>query len=73
MIYGPQTPITLTLGGGQPSPPPKASYREATMRRGHPRRGRVVREEGELLLIEFYATGEEFVHKDDVEIAWRRP
>lgn len=66
-------PTNWTIGGGQPAPPKKESYREATQRRGFPRRGRVVREEGDQLLVAFYTTGEELVGKDDVTIATRNP
>lgn len=73
MAHIPGTPINVTIGGGQPAPPPKASYHEATLRRGYPRRGRVIDEKGDALLVAFYATGEELVNKEDVTLAVRRP
>ncbi len=73
MAQGTQSPINWTIGGGTPAPPPKAIYREATLRRGFPRRGRIINEEGDILLVAFYATGEELVHKDDVIVAVRHP
>lgn len=66
-------PTNWTIGGGQPAPPAKQSYREATQRRGFPRRGRVVREEGEKLLVAFYTTGEELVDRGDVTVVTRQP
>lgn len=73
MAQGTQSPTNWTIGGGQPAPPPKVSYREATLRRGYPRRGRVINEEGDELLVAFYATGEEVVKKDEVTLTVRRP
>lgn len=73
MAQGTQSPINWTIGGGQPAPPPKASYHEATLRHGFPRRGRVVREEGDEILVSFYTTGEERVKKDEVTLTVRRP
>jgi hypothetical protein len=73
MAHIPGTPINVTIGGGQPAPPPKASYHEATLRHGFPRRGRVVREEGDEILVSFYTTGEERVKKDEVTLTVRRP
>lgn len=73
MVQGPRSHIVETIGGGNPAPPPKLHYREATFRQGFPRRGRVVNEEGDALLVAFYATGEELVNKNDVSITWRRP
>lgn len=73
MAHIPGTPINVTIGGGQPAPPPKASYHEAILRHGFPRRGRVVREEGDEILVSFYTTGEERVKKDEVTLTVRRP
>lgn len=73
MAHIPGTPINFTLGGGQPAPPPKIVYQEATLRHGFPRRGRVVQEDGDELVVAFYMTGEERVKKDDVTLTVRRP
>lgn len=70
MIQGQQ--INWTFFGGQPAPPPKQSYREVTEHRSG-RRGRLVRDDGDTLLVSFYATGEEVVNKKDVALSWRRP
>jgi hypothetical protein len=74
MAQGFQTLTNWTIGGGQPAPPPKSHYHEATLRRGYPRRGRVITEESDTLLVAFYATGEEeIVKKEDVTLTVRRP
>ena len=68
----PTSALNLDLPA-EPAPPPKASYHEATLRHGFPRRGRVVREEGDEILVSFYTTGEERVKKDEVTLTVRRP
>jgi len=70
----PGTPTHWTSGGATPAPPPRKNYQEATTRKGRfKRRGRVVRDDGEMLLVAFYATGEELVQASDVVLSWRYP
>lgn len=54
---------------GPMSPQPKKGYNEVTLRG---RRGRVLEDKGDTVVVELYATGEkETVRKEDVKIEWR--
>lgn len=54
-----------------PEPPPKQKYFEAILGR---RRGRVVKDMGDSLVVELYATGDhETVSKADVKLEERHP
>jgi hypothetical protein len=62
---------TWTIGGGQPAPIPKQGYFEVLVGR---RRGRVLQNKGNGVLVEFYATGErEFVKEENAVVSWRQP